>query len=124
MNCTHCGGNLKKIGETQDDMILYQCLDCGKRYKMAKPSPTKSAATVTSETQLPKKYRMMTFWEYIGYSLFYLLPIVGWAFLIADACDKKYLNRMHFARFYILPTIVVTGVAIFFLAILGLPIVY
>ena len=110
MNCNECGGNLKKLGITDDNMVLYQCLDCGKKIKMAMPSQKKSVETI-KEKPVPPKYRVMTFSEYIGYSLFYLIPIIGWVFMIMDACDKKYLSRMQFARFYIIPTLVLTAIA-------------
>ncbi len=48
--------------------------------------------------RLPKKYRPMGATAYILYSILYIIPLIGWAFLIFHALNKRRICRRSFAR--------------------------
>ena len=70
---------------------------------------------------LPDKYRPLTAWSYFGYSLLFILPLVGFICLIIFSCDSSNINRRSFARSYFCKYILAIIIACIFLPlILGL----
>jgi hypothetical protein len=62
---------------------------------------------------VPKKYRPVSAWGYLGYSILYAIPVIGWIFLLVFAFHPGNLNRRSYARFIwlcILLTIVIAFV--------------
>lgn len=47
---------------------------------------------------LPQAYRPLSAWAYLGLTLLYLVPVVGWVFLILHAVSRKNINRRNHAR--------------------------
>lgn len=50
------------------------------------------------EPVIPEKYRLMSAWGYIGYSLLFSIPIVGFICAIVFAVSDDYINRRNYAR--------------------------
>jgi hypothetical protein len=50
--------------------------------------------------ELPDKYRPLTAWSYFGYSILFMIPLVGIICLIIFACDSSNINRRSYARSY------------------------
>ena len=63
--------------------------------------------------------RPLNAWEYFGYAILYMVPVIGWIFLIIFTFSTSNYNRRSFTRSYwcglILVLIVVT-----FMALLGI----
>ena len=50
--------------------------------------------------RIPEEYRPIGAWGYVGYSLLFSIPIVGFVFLIVFSCSGANLNRRSYARSY------------------------
>ena len=49
---------------------------------------------------LPYKYRPIGAWGYVGYSILYSIPVIGWLFLLVFAISGGNIARRSFARSY------------------------
>lgn len=47
-----------------------------------------------------RQFRPLSAWAYCGYGLLFLIPVVGWLFLVIFSFSKSNLNRRSFARSY------------------------
>ena len=64
--------------------------------------------------KLPYKYRPMSAWGYFGYSLLFLIPVVGFIFLLVFSFSDVNINRRCFASSYFCAVIVLcVALAIF-----------
>ncbi|MDY5730789.1 MAG: hypothetical protein SPL05_04495 [Eubacteriales bacterium] len=63
-----------------------------------------------------QKFRPITAWGYVGYTLLFAIPVVGWLLLIVFASDSSHINRRSFARSYF--CWIVTGLIIFAIVII------
>ena len=80
-------------------MVFYRCNNSAfaeERVKNMKK--TQKINTKTAEMLLPKAYRPLSSWAYFGLSVLYLIPIIGWIFLLAHAIDSKNRHGRAFAR--------------------------
>ena len=50
--------------------------------------------------RLPLKYKPMSGWKYMWYSLLFMIPVVGLVFLIIFSVKDTNINRRSFARSY------------------------
>ena len=50
------------------------------------------------EMLLPKAYRPLSTWDYLGLTILYLIPVIGWIFLLAHAIDGKNRHGRTYAR--------------------------
>ena len=50
------------------------------------------------EMLLPKAYRPLSTWSYLGLTILYLIPVIGWIFLLAHAIDGKNRHGRTYAR--------------------------
>lgn len=48
----------------------------------------------------PEQFRPLSAWAYFGYSILFVIPIIGWIFLIVFTFSGKNYNRRSFARSY------------------------
>ncbi len=48
----------------------------------------------------PEQFRPLSAWAYFGYSILFLIPVIGWIFLIVFTFSAKNYNRRGFARSY------------------------
>lgn len=46
----------------------------------------------------PEQFRPLTAWAYVGYSILFAIPVIGWLFLIIFTFSGKNINRRSFAR--------------------------
>lgn len=53
-----------------------------------------------TQDQLPERFRPLSAWAYVGYTLLFSIPIVGFIFLIIFSCSGANVNRRSFARSY------------------------
>lgn len=51
-----------------------------------------------SNENIPSQYRPLSPWAYLGYNLLFVLPIIGFIFLIIFAFDNSNLNRRNYSR--------------------------
>lgn len=78
-------------------------------------APAQPVQTDFNEQQLPPQYRPISAWGYFGYSLLYVIPIVGFICLIVFALSNDNINRRNHARSYFCALIIaVIILAIFF----------
>lgn len=47
-----------------------------------------------------EQFRPLTAWAYFGYGILFLIPIIGWLFLIIFSFSSRNYNRRSFARSY------------------------
>ena len=48
----------------------------------------------------PWEYRPLSAWAYVGYTFLFIIPIIGWLFLIIFTFSSKNINRRNYARSY------------------------
>ena len=91
MNCPKCGAPV--------DSGAPFCPNCGANLSAAAPAsaPAPAAQPVTS---IPKAYKPISPWGYLGYSILYAIPFIGFIFLLIFTFNKNNLNRRNFARSY------------------------
>ena len=103
MNCPNCGA------PTRSGMSF--CENCGVDLSV----PAAKAAQPVS--QIPKEYKPIGPWGYIGWSLLYAIPVLGVILLIVFSFNKSNINRRNYARSYwcgllLVVVLLVTGVAV------------
>jgi hypothetical protein len=52
--------------------------------------------------ELPPKYRPMGAWGYMLYSIFWMIPVIGWISWIVCAVASKNISRRSYARSWFL----------------------
>ncbi|MBO7274229.1 MAG: hypothetical protein J6V22_05180 [Clostridia bacterium] len=57
------------------------------------------------EELLPPSYRPLSSWNYFWRTLLYIIPVIGWAFMIAYAANGKSRHGRAFARGFIIFTV-------------------
>ena len=83
MNCPNCGAALY-----QGDTV---CRVCGRA--VSAPVPVSSAQQGYSP-----EYKPLSPWAYVGYSILFSIPVVGFILLIVFALDSSSINRRNYAR--------------------------
>lgn len=48
--------------------------------------------------ELPEKYRPLSPWAYWGLSILYIIPLIGWIFLLVFTFSGNNINRRNFTR--------------------------
>lgn len=70
----------------------------------------------------PEEFRPVTAWGYVGYTLLYLIPFVGWIFLLVFTFSRKSIPRRCFARSsWCWLVLVIIDVLLLVLALAALP---
>lgn len=81
---------MKKIKKIKKEKNIKKDLKLEKKIKnMDKKAP---------EMLLPKAYRPLSTWKYLGLTILYLIPVIGWIFLLAHAIDGKNRHTRTYAR--------------------------
>lgn len=90
MNCPKCGAPV--------DPGAPFCPNCGVNLSAA----TVAAATPAQQpvTSIPKAYKPISPWGYLGFSILYAIPVIGFIFLLIFTFNKSNLNRRNYARSY------------------------
>lgn len=57
--------------------------------------------------KLPPKYRPIGAWGYLGYTILFGIPVIGWICLIVFALSGSNINRRSFARSYFAGALVI-----------------
>lgn len=73
-------------------------------------------------SQLPYKYRPLTMWSIIGWSILFNLFLIGFVLTIVFSCLGSNINRRSLARFWLffkLLGLIILGVAIAVLFLTG-----
>ncbi len=93
--CPECGS----LTEAVQQPVQAAAVD-----NIPRPTPVYNAPPVvinnTTNNGVPDNMRLMGAWAYVGYSLLYAIPIVGFIFLIIHSCQSSHLNRRSYARSY------------------------
>ena len=66
-----------------------------------------------NEQNIPEAYKPISAWGFVGWSLLFNLPLVGWIIVIVFACGvsaKKIVT--NFARSYLLMWLIATIIAV------------
>ncbi len=89
------------------------------------PAPQQPNNNYTNpQNNIPKEYKPLSAWAYVGYNLLFSLPLVGFIMLIVYSLDNSNINRRNYARSFfcaLLLGIIITIILLVFLfAVLGL----
>lgn len=122
MNCPYCG-----VPVAQGQAV---CGSCGRNLpQQAAPAQTQSYYAAPVQTAMPnqtynaipmqnagytsEQYKPLSPWAYIGYSILFSLPIVGFILMIVFAVDSTgNINRRNYARSYIIMMVIGIVIAI------------
>lgn len=52
----------------------------------------------TKEPKIPAEYNPISMWGYFGYEILFMIPIIGWIFIIIFALTAANINLRNFAR--------------------------
>ena len=47
-----------------------------------------------------ERFRPISSWGYVGYSILFMIPLIGFILLIVFSLSNEYINRRNFARSY------------------------
>jgi hypothetical protein len=86
------------------------------------PQPIVIRQHEITQEELPEKFRPLSAWAYVGYSLLFAIPIVGFVFLIVFSCSSANINRRSYARSYwcyLILSLIIIGTAMIILAATG-----
>ncbi len=103
MNCPYCGAPI--IGNAKF------CMNCGAAAPYSDESPLSYAEAsapvsqayrpeITSVQDLPPQFRPMSPWAYLGCSLLFSIPLIGFLCLLIFTFSKENINRRNYARSY------------------------
>lgn len=66
------------------------------------------------------KFRPLSPWGYIGYSILFSLPLVGFILMIVFACSDENINRRNYARSMLIGYVIAVAIALIFIFALNL----
>ena len=52
------------------------------------------------DNNIPREYRPLGAWAYVGYNFLFAIPFIGFILLIVFALSKDNINRRNYARSY------------------------
>ena len=71
----------------------------------------------SGKAAVPPEYAPLSPWAYFGLSLLYVIPVVGFIFLIIHSANGGNLNRRNFARFHWIPIIISAIITVLYIII-------
>lgn len=86
------------------------------------PQPIVIRQHEITQEELPERFRPLSAWAYVGYTLLFAIPIVGFVFLIVFSCSSANINRRSYARSYwcyLILSLIIIGTAMIILAATG-----
>lgn len=66
------------------------------------------------------KFRPLLPWGYIGHSILFSLPLVGFILMIVFACSDENINRRNYARSMLIGYVIAVAIALIFIFALNL----
>lgn len=97
MNCPKCGSPIEPAATF--------CTNCGTHLTNLPPQKPANA--------IPKEYKPIGAWGYVGWNFLFAIPIVGFILLIVFSFSNSNINRRNYARSFwcaLLLAIVITVV--------------
>lgn len=76
--------------------------------------------TKTTEMLLPKAYRPLSGWNYFWRAVLYLIPVIGWIFVLVHAINCKNRHGRSFARSYFCALLVAAVIGLIAFALSGI----
>ncbi len=55
----------------------------------------------------PREFCPLSAWEYFGYGILFMIPVLGWVMLLYCALSSSNINRRSYARPYFISILVV-----------------
>ena len=89
MNCPYCGAPI--IGNAKFCMTYAEA---------SAPVSQAYRPEITSVQDLPPQFRPMSPWAYLGCSLLFSIPLIGFLCLLIFTFSKENINRRNYARSY------------------------
>lgn len=68
---------------------------------------------------MPEKYKPIGAWGYVGYSILYSIPVIGWLFLLVFAISGGNVARRSFARSYFAKFLIVLIIGVVIILVFG-----
>lgn len=119
MICKNCNT------ENVDNAVF--CSNCGAKMEEEAPKvvPTPVSIPVpqpvvptVNKNKIPDEYKPLSPWGYIGLSILYCIPIVGFVFLMIHTFSRGNLNRRSYARSYWCAALIGLIIGVIFAAII------
>ncbi len=82
MNCPNCGSPIEPAATF--------CTNCGAH--LSNIPPQKPVAAI------PKEYKPIGAWGYVGWNILFAIPVVGFVLLIVFSFSNSNINRRNYAR--------------------------
>ncbi len=82
------------------------------------PQPQPNYNYTNPQNNIPKEYKPLSAWAYVGYNLLFSLPLVGFIMLIVYSLDNSNINRRNYARSFFCAMLLGFIIAIILLVIL------
>ncbi len=120
MNCPHCGA--------PQEGNLHFCTHCGQTLMQngvpMQPAHTMPVPPVYPALQVPEDHKPISPWGYLGYTLLYCIPVLGWIFLLIFSFGgSKNINVRNYARsygiLYLISIILAVVILVLMLALFG-----
>ena len=64
------------------------------------------------ERMIPRSFKPISAWGYVGYSILYAIPVLGWIFLFIHAIGAENRNVRSYARSYFCNLLLVAIIAV------------
>ena len=93
--CQSCGSSFNSGAYYQTQPAPYAAQQSG-QYRAAP-----NVNVYNTAAQIPLEYRPLSPWAYLGYTLLYSIPLIGFVFLLVFALSDGNINRRNHARGYL-----------------------
>lgn len=90
----------------------------GPRRVRETPVSDEPAFAPEPEPELPAENRPLSPWAYFGYTLLFLIPVIGWALLIVLSFSRRNINLRNFARSFWCGAILILAIVLIALVLI------
>lgn len=121
MNCPNCGVN--------NENAAAFCTECGTKLAAEVPQVQIPAAPAIQpespkpvNQEIPKGYKPLSPWAYVGWRLLFMIPVAGFVLLIVMSFAPRNKNLKNFTRSYwctALLAIIIAVIALLLIAAIG-----
>lgn len=113
--CSQCGSPINQASEPYDTQLPYTTSASPEDYAASYPR--------RAGPRIPKEYKPLSPWAYVGYQFLFAIPLVGFILLIVFSCGgTSNLNLRNLARSYwcaLIIGLILVALAALLLIILG-----